>query len=44
MENIAMPLVVTLPEWMRWREFFFLMYLQMKRFIGEESAYDEEEN
>lgn len=38
-----MPLVVTLPEWMRWREFFFMMYLQMKKFIADEQSFEEDE-
>ena len=43
MENIGIPLVVTLPEWMRWKEFFFLMYHQMKKFISDEQSFEDEE-
>ena len=30
-----MPLVVVLTNWMRWREFYYMIYLQMRRFINE---------
>jgi hypothetical protein len=30
-----MPLVVVLPAWMRWKEFFYFIYLHVKRFIAD---------
>ena len=33
MQLCNMPLVCVLTSWMRWREFFFLIYQQVKKFI-----------
>lgn len=36
MKLINIPLVIVLPSWMRWKEFFYLVYLQVKAFIADE--------
>lgn len=36
-----MPLVVVLTNWMRWREFYYMIYLQMRRFINEDCFQNE---
>lgn len=43
MEMVGVPLVVTLAEWMRWKEFYYIVYLQMKRFFVD-AGDDEEED
>ena len=35
MQLVNIPLVIAIPSWMRWKEFFFLIYLQIGRFISE---------
>jgi len=35
MQLVNIPLVLALPSWMRWKEFFFLVYLQVGRFISD---------
>lgn len=40
MQLLGMPLIVTLPSWMRWKEFFFYIFLQLKEFIAEPYAFD----
>ena len=35
MQLVNIPLVIALPSWMRWKEFFFLIYLQVGRFISD---------
>lgn len=41
MQLVNIPLVVTIPSWMRWKEFFFFIYLQVKRFIADPYNFDE---
>lgn len=40
MQLVNIPLVVSLPSWMRWKEFFFFIYLQVKRFIADSYSFD----
>ena len=43
MQLVNIPLVMALPSWMRWKEFFFLIYLQINRFISDKYAFNPEE-
>lgn len=44
MEICNIPLVVVLTNWMRWREFYYLIYLQVKKFIKfDEGEFDDED-
>lgn len=33
LENFAIPLMITVPTWLTWKEFRVLIYNQAKRFI-----------
>jgi hypothetical protein len=39
-----MPLVIVLTSWMRWKEFVYLIYLQLKRFIVSTHEFDDDLN
>lgn len=36
-----MPLVLVLTSWMRWKEFKYLVYLQIKRFISQQYSFQD---
>lgn len=36
-----MPLVMVLTSWMRWKEFVYLIYLQLKRFIAPSHEFED---
>ena len=38
------PMVVVLTNWMRWKEFYYLIYLQMKRYIADNNSFKDEDN
>lgn len=40
MQLVNIPLVITIPSWMRWKEFFFFVYLQVKRLIADSYSFD----
>lgn len=42
MQLVNVPLVVALPSWIRWKEFSFYVYLQVRRFIAEEYSFNSE--
>jgi hypothetical protein len=42
MQLVNIPLVIALPSWMRWKEFFFLVYLQAQRFIAEKYCFNQD--
>lgn len=43
MEICNVPLVVVLTNWMRWKEFYYMIYLQMKKFIKDDQTEFEDE-
>lgn len=42
MQLVNIPLIIALPSWMRWKEFFFLIYLQVNRFIAPNYRFNNE--
>lgn len=39
MQLINIPLVIAMPSWMRWKEFTFFIYQQIRKFIAEEYGF-----
>ena len=44
MQLVSIPLVIAIPSWMRWKQFFFLIYLQIGRFIAEQYKFVNDTN
>lgn len=42
MLNCNIPLVISLPSWMRYKEFHYLVYTQIKRFISSHFTFQED--
>jgi hypothetical protein len=35
MKLVNIPLIMNLPAWMRWKEFFYYVFLQIHKFIAD---------
>ena len=42
MQLVSIPLVMVLPSWMRWKEFYLFVYLNMRRYVADEYVFNEE--